>query len=114
MARAVTPNGPIGPLPFTGAELVSSCLDMINAATDVIILLVTMAAAYHGGNPGSQQFVKNPTLQQSISAAMNWWFSRDFTASDCLYNGGNTGNCPCGTPGLWNTNWFSNVRGRND
>jgi hypothetical protein len=72
------------------------------------MLPVTMAAAYHGGTQGNQQWINNTGLRQDISNAMDWWFAHDFTASDCLYNGGN-GNCPCGTSGQWNTNWFSNV-----
>jgi hypothetical protein len=67
-----------------------------------------MAAAYHGGTSSSQTWVNSSALHQDISNAMDWWFARDFTTSDCLYNGGN-GNCPCGTAGMWNTNWFSNV-----
>jgi hypothetical protein len=67
-----------------------------------------MAAAYTGGALGDESWVNNRALRQGISNAMDWWFSHDFTRGDCLYNGGN-GNCPCDTPGLWNTNWFSSV-----
>lgn len=68
----------------------------------------TMAAAFHGGVPNGDQWVNNTELKSSISSAMDYWFQNDFTEYDCLYNGGKK-NCPCGTPGLWNTNWFSNV-----
>jgi hypothetical protein len=70
-----------------------------------------MSAAYHGGLIGSTaaQWTKSDTIQTSISAAMNWWFQRDFAVDACLDEGGED-SCPCGTPGLWNTNWNANVR----
>lgn len=68
-----------------------------------------MSAAWHGGVPGAEQYVKDPTLQAGISRAMDFWFSNDFNNPSCLDSGGAAA-CPCGTPGLWNTNWFSNVR----
>ena len=39
---------------------------------------------------------------------MDFWFANDFTNPSCIDSGGTT-RCPCGTPGFWNTNWFSNV-----
>ncbi|KAG1474632.1 hypothetical protein G6F56_000243 [Rhizopus delemar] len=39
--------------------------------------------------------------------ALNYWLDHDFTEPDCVDRGGKKGsNCPCGTPGLWNRNWF--------
>ncbi|EIN13720.1 polysaccharide lyase family 8 protein [Punctularia strigosozonata HHB-11173 SS5] len=70
--------------------------------------ILTIAAAWHGGLEGEDQYVKDPAVQSAISNAMDWWFERDFTNIACLDNGG-TASCPCGTPGLWNTNWYSNV-----
>lgn len=69
-----------------------------------------MSAAWHGGVQfeGVEQWVGNVELRAAIDAAMTWWFERDFGLVDCLVGGGST-NCPCGTPGLWNTNWFSNT-----
>ena len=67
-----------------------------------------MSAAWHGGLKGAEQYAGNPDLAGAISSAMDFWFSRDFTVPGCLDQGG-TSTCPCGTPGLWNTNWFSNV-----
>lgn len=67
-----------------------------------------MAAAWHGGLRGAEQYVKDPTLHAAISRAMDFWFNNDYTNPSCLDSGG-TPSCPCGTPGLWNTNWFSNV-----
>ncbi|KZT30416.1 polysaccharide lyase family 8 protein [Neolentinus lepideus HHB14362 ss-1] len=68
----------------------------------------TMAAAFHGSVTNGDQWVNNTELQNSISLAMDYWFRNDFTTDGCLYSGG-ASKCPCGTPGLWNTNWFSNV-----
>ena len=67
-----------------------------------------MSGAWHGGLPGTEQYVQDATLRTAISLAMGYWFDNDFTVPGCLDNGG-TSSCPCGTPGLWNTNWFSNV-----
>ncbi|KAF9015214.1 polysaccharide lyase family 8 protein [Cyathus striatus] len=72
--------------------------------------ILVMAAAWHGGLEGDDQFVKNDQLRSSISLAMNYWFGRDFTNAACLDSGG-TAACPCDNPdnSLWNTNWFSNI-----
>ncbi|KAI0002105.1 polysaccharide lyase family 8 protein [Russula vinacea] len=70
--------------------------------------VLTMTAAWHGGLEGAEQYAGNTTLASSISSAMDFWFSQDFTVPGCLDQGG-TSACPCSTPGLWNTNWFSNV-----
>lgn len=68
-----------------------------------------MTAAWHGGLKGAKKdYAGDPALTSAISSAMDFWFSRDFTVPGCL-DQGNTRTCPCGTPGLWNTNWFSNV-----
>jgi len=69
-----------------------------------------MAGAWHGGLAGAAQYVKDPGLRANISLAMGYWFANDFTNPACLDSGG-TASCPCGTPGLWNTNWFSNIIG---
>jgi hypothetical protein len=37
---------------------------------------------------------------------MGFWFANDFTDASCLDFGGDD-ECPCGTPGLWNTNWYA-------
>ena len=69
----------------------------------------TLAAAWHGGLTGADQYVNNSDVLSAASRAMDWWFANDFTEPDCLTDGGK-GNCPCGTPGMWNPNWFSDVR----
>ncbi|KAH9849787.1 polysaccharide lyase family 8 protein [Lenzites betulinus] len=72
--------------------------------------LLTLSAAWHGGFKGADQFVQSTQVRSAISAALGFWFSNDFTDPSCLDSGGDAA-CPCGTPGLWNTNWFSNVIG---
>lgn len=67
-----------------------------------------MTAAWHGGLKGAEKYAGDPALAGAISSAMNFWFSQDFTVPGCLDQGDSSA-CPCGTPGFWNTNWFSNV-----
>ncbi|KAI0757018.1 galactose mutarotase-like protein [Daedaleopsis nitida] len=66
--------------------------------------IALMAAAWHGGIDGADQFVNNSSLLDAITRAMGFWFSNDFTDSSCL-----AGQCACSAKGLWNPNWFSNV-----
>ncbi|KAF8761732.1 Polysaccharide lyase family 8, N terminal alpha-helical domain [Rhizoctonia solani] len=72
--------------------------------------ILILAAAYHGGVNGAEQYVKNPTVRDALSRAMGYWFANDFgTVANgaCLDRGGQPAEeCPCGTPGLWNTNWY--------
>ncbi|KAJ7688180.1 chondroitin AC/alginate lyase [Mycena rosella] len=70
----------------------------------------TMAGGWNGGFPGAEPYVKDPTLRSNISLAMGYWSTNDFTNPACVDSGG-TAACPCGTPGLWNTNWSSNIIG---
>ncbi|KAI0365220.1 galactose mutarotase-like protein [Pilatotrama ljubarskyi] len=72
--------------------------------------LVTMAAAYHGGPRGPAGLVNSSSLLNAIHRAMDFWFVNDFQNQACLDSGGLPA-CPCGTPGFWNTNWFSNIIG---
>ncbi|KAI8971789.1 galactose mutarotase-like domain-containing protein [Mycotypha africana] len=70
-------------------------------ATSHLIRTRAIAAAY----------VKDPSntylLNQAV-VALNYWLDNDFTESDCIDSGGVAGyHCPCGTPGLWNKNWFA-------
>lgn len=59
-----------------------------------------MAAAYAADSSDS-------TLLEKVNLALNYWLDNDFTEPDCMDSGGEDGyNCPCGTPGLWNKNWF--------
>ncbi|KAG8693994.1 hypothetical protein FRC09_010133 [Ceratobasidium sp. 395] len=77
--------------------------------------VLAMTAAYHGGTgrPDLEKYVKSPTLRAKITSALGYWFANDFSTignGACLDDGGKAGGlCPCGTPGLWNTNWYSNV-----
>ncbi|KAL0951141.1 hypothetical protein HGRIS_007876 [Hohenbuehelia grisea] len=70
--------------------------------------LNTMAAAWHGGLKGAEHFTKDADLRDAISRAMDFWFDNDFDNASCLDSGGQAA-CPCGTPGFWNTNWYSNI-----
>ena len=67
-----------------------------------------LAAAWHGGLAGASSYANDSSLLDAISRAMDYWFVNDFTNPACLDQGGLPA-CPCGTPGFWNTNWFSNV-----
>ncbi|TFK95679.1 polysaccharide lyase family 8 protein, partial [Pterulicium gracile] len=69
-----------------------------------------MSAAWHGGmkHVNVEQWVGNGELRDAVDRALEWWFVRDFDRMGCLVDGGKS-DCPCGTPGMWNTNWFSNV-----
>ncbi|KAG9126334.1 hypothetical protein FRC07_003855 [Ceratobasidium sp. 392] len=82
-------------------------------AGDHWIRILAMAAAYYGGVPDADQYVGNADLRAALGKAMGFWFANDFSTignGACLDGGGKAGDkCPCGTPGLWNTNWFSNV-----
>ncbi|TBU65040.1 polysaccharide lyase family 8 protein [Dichomitus squalens] len=70
--------------------------------------ILTFSSAWHGGFKNAAQWVQSDQVRDAISSAMGFWFSNDFTNPSCLDSGGDAA-CPCGTPGLWNTNWFSNV-----
>ncbi|KAL7285291.1 hypothetical protein ACG7TL_000386 [Trametes sanguinea] len=72
--------------------------------------ILTFASAWHGGLKNADQFVQSSQVRSAITTAMGFWFSNDFADPSCLDSGGDSA-CPCGTPGLWNTNWFSNVIG---
>ncbi|KZP31299.1 polysaccharide lyase family 8 protein [Athelia psychrophila] len=71
--------------------------------------ITIMAAAWHGGLTNATSFVGSDALRSAISSAVGYWFSNDFTDDTCLDSGG-LPSCPCGTPGLWNPNWFSNAK----
>ncbi|KAI1797852.1 polysaccharide lyase family 8 protein [Ganoderma leucocontextum] len=72
--------------------------------------ILTLASAWHGGLKNADQFVQSDQVRSAISSAMGFWFTNDFSNLACLDSGGDAA-CPCGTSGLWNRNWFSNVIG---
>ncbi|KAI8995601.1 polysaccharide lyase family 8 protein [Trametes punicea] len=72
--------------------------------------ILTFASAWHGGLKNAAEYAQSSQVRSAASLAMGFWFSNDFTNPACLDSGGDS-TCPCGTPGLWNTNWFSNVIG---
>ncbi|CAE6462377.1 unnamed protein product [Rhizoctonia solani] len=71
--------------------------------------ILAMSGAYYG-SPQAQGYAKSPELRLAIARAMEFWFANDFSTignGACLDGGGLEGDlCPCGTAGLWNTNWF--------
>lgn len=78
------------------------------------LMTVSLAEAYVDALPHSKtltqtapyDFIGNTTVKGIIDSAMAWWFSNDFTQPACVDQGGvASGACPCGTPGMWNTNW---------
>ncbi|KAH7104835.1 galactose mutarotase-like protein [Auriculariales sp. MPI-PUGE-AT-0066] len=72
--------------------------------------IVGLASVYTGGHSEGNlaPLVGDEGVLNSTFKAIDWWFERDFNDTVCLASGNSTG-CPCDTPGLWNTNWFSNV-----
>ncbi|RDB19287.1 Chondroitinase-AC [Hypsizygus marmoreus] len=72
--------------------------------------IVTLAAAWHSGLNGTEQYAQDEMLKSGIYLAMDYWFNRDFPDTACLASGGKL-DCPCENPDgfIWNSNWFSNV-----
>ncbi|ORX36761.1 chondroitin AC/alginate lyase [Kockovaella imperatae] len=71
--------------------------------------LITLAAAWTGLNPAiPSNWTHDTALLSATQKGMDWWFENDYNSTDCIGAGG-SGSCPCGTPGLWNTNWFDQV-----
>ncbi|THH34187.1 hypothetical protein EUX98_g65 [Antrodiella citrinella] len=102
--------GPDGKWPATDVDYTAGCTAQ-NAnwpASDHWVRIENMAAAWHGGFTTPSQLVNNNDLRTSISRAMAFWFSNDFSDTACLVSGGEKA-CGCNTPGLWNPNWFANV-----
>ncbi|KAL0139786.1 chondroitin AC/alginate lyase [Mucor lusitanicus] len=68
------------------------------------IRIVTMASQYRADPANSTQ------LLPYISKAMDYWFDHNYAPDACLDQGGlPNSECPCGTPGFWNTNWFGQM-----
>jgi hypothetical protein len=62
----------------------------------------------------ASQFYASPDnssdLLPYISKGLDYWFENDYTEPACVDQGGLTNStCPCGTPGLWNSNWYDQV-----
>ncbi|KAG9240025.1 polysaccharide lyase family 8 protein [Calycina marina] len=70
--------------------------------------LITFASAWTGLNPAvSSNWTQYDQLLSAVSKGIDYWFDNDYTESDCMGLGGqDDGDCPCGTPGLWNQNWY--------
>ncbi|KAJ6440589.1 polysaccharide lyase family 8 [Purpureocillium lavendulum] len=68
--------------------------------------VITFAAAWSGANPSiPAKWKGSDELMSAISKGLDYWFDNDYEPAGCMGNGG-TPSCPCGTPGLWNTNWY--------
>ncbi|CEP17275.1 hypothetical protein [Parasitella parasitica] len=68
------------------------------------IRIAAMASQYRADPENSK------TLLEPISKAMDYWFDNDYKPAACLDQGGVEGSeCPCDTPGFWNTNWFGQM-----
>jgi hypothetical protein len=91
------PTGQLRSIGYASVGGFSDALDQ-NLTSESVV----MAAAWHGGLEEGEQFVKNTTIHDKISLAMDYWFGRDLTNLACLNDGG-TPACPCDNPGnlLW-------------
>ncbi|KAM3499288.1 hypothetical protein MY10362_007447 [Beauveria mimosiformis] len=70
--------------------------------------IITLAAAWSGVSLVADPKWSNSTeAWEAISNGLDYWFKNDYKPAACLGDGGNAAlGCPCGTPGLWNTNWY--------
>lgn len=70
--------------------------------------IITLASAWSGVNPTvPQKWAHDDNLYKAISKGLDYWFDNDYSPDDCIgYGGSDKHNCPCGTPGLWNSNWY--------
>ncbi|ELU43722.1 polysaccharide lyase family 8 protein [Rhizoctonia solani AG-1 IA] len=72
--------------------------------------LLEMTVAYRGGLP---RYKNNAHLRSAIHRAMGYWFDHDYSTigdGSCMDREQLPAHhCPCGTPGLWGPNWYSNV-----
>ncbi|KAG8729516.1 hypothetical protein FRC11_008570 [Ceratobasidium sp. 423] len=72
--------------------------------------ILKMAVAYKGK---IAEYKDKPELLSALRLAMGYWFANDYSTigdGSCMDREFlNPNNCPCGTPGLWGPNWFSNV-----
>ncbi|KAH7332871.1 chondroitin AC/alginate lyase, partial [Rhizoctonia solani] len=79
-------------------------------AGDHWLRILKMAVAYKGK---IAEYKGKPELLSALRLAMGYWFANDFSTigdGSCMdreYLPSH--NCPCGTPGLWGPNWYSNV-----
>jgi len=66
-----------------------------------------MTSAWY--TPASTLYKNTPLLNGTLKA-LDYWLSNDYSNEQCTQSGG-TSSCPCGTAGLWNTNWWYNMIG---
>ncbi|KAF7303320.1 Polysaccharide lyase family 8 protein [Mycena kentingensis (nom. inval.)] len=72
--------------------------------------VATLAGAWHGALRGAETYAQDPDVLKAAKSSLDFWFSNDMTNVACLDQGG-TDACPCGTPGLWDQNWFPGIIG---
>lgn len=72
------------------------------------VRIIALASAWSGLNPRSTEHANDPAYLAAALKGMDYWFANDYTNLNCTGSGGKAA-CPCDTPGLWNTNWYSNV-----
>ncbi|CEJ80059.1 hypothetical protein VHEMI00264 [[Torrubiella] hemipterigena] len=70
--------------------------------------LIALSVAWSGVNlEVSTQWKGDAKVMAAISKGLDYWFNNDYKQADCVGDGGDPNKgCPCGTPGLWNTNWY--------
>ncbi|ORY32527.1 polysaccharide lyase family 8 protein [Naematelia encephala] len=73
--------------------------------------LIVFASAWSGLNPDiPSNWTGSSDLLQGVKNGLDWWLDNDYTSDDCIDLGGaSNATCPCGTPGLWNPNWFDQI-----
>ena len=109
MPVGVTHDQAIGlPVSTGNASVRGSSTFIFPTFQTFLLFTASMSAAWHGGLQGADNFAQDGNLLEAIQRAMDYWFLNDFVDAACVDSGG-TAACPCGTPGFWNINWFSNV-----
>ncbi|OAQ96867.1 hypothetical protein LLEC1_07262 [Akanthomyces lecanii] len=70
--------------------------------------IITLAAAWRGNSSiADPKWTNSTRAWDAISMGLDYWFKNDYKPAACLGDGGNPKlGCPCGTPGLWNGNWY--------
>ena len=81
------------------------------AAEAHLVRITGLGQAWSGLNPNAPaNYSQSPAVFSAATKALDWWIEHDYNNTACLQYGG-TSTCPCGTPGLWNTNWWHQVIG---
>ena len=79
------------------------------AAEAQLVRILGLGQAWSGLNPNSPaEYVNSSEVFAAATKAFDWWITNDYNNTACLQYGGQAA-CPCGTPGLWDTNWYHQV-----